>query len=72
MQTFPITLAHGALGPYDEIIFLGVAVAFIAMMAVSWIKSRNETPEFEEDHPEVERDPAQPDDNTSNDHVRLV
>ena len=33
-------LAHGALGPYDELIFLGVAVVFLVMMGVSWFQTR--------------------------------
>jgi uncharacterized membrane protein len=33
-------IAHGALGWYDELIFLGIAVIFIAMMIVSWFQSR--------------------------------
>lgn len=36
---FPI-LAHGVLGPYDELIFLGIVVIFAVMMAVSWFQSR--------------------------------
>ena len=42
----PVILAHGALGPFDEIIFFGIAVIFVAMMAVSWLRSQ----ELEEDH----------------------
>jgi hypothetical protein len=33
-------LAHGALGPYDELIFLGVASIFIVMMGISWFQTR--------------------------------
>lgn len=33
-------LAHGALGWYDELVFLGVAVIFLAMMGVSWFRTR--------------------------------
>jgi hypothetical protein len=33
-------LAHGALGPYDELIYLGVAVIFLIMMGVSWFQTR--------------------------------
>ncbi len=36
----PPILAHGALGPFDEIIFLGIAVAFLGMMGVSWLRSQ--------------------------------
>ena len=31
--------AHGALGPLDEVLFLGVVAIFIIMMAVSWMRS---------------------------------
>ena len=36
----PVILAHGALGPFDEIIFLGIAVVFLGMMGVSWLRSQ--------------------------------
>ena len=36
----PPILAHGALGPFDEIIFFGVAVVFLGMMGVSWLRSQ--------------------------------
>jgi hypothetical protein len=36
-----IFLAHAGLGPYDEILYLGVAIIFTAFMGVSWWKSRN-------------------------------
>jgi hypothetical protein len=61
---FPTTLAHGALGPFDEIIFLGVGVVFLVMMGISWLKSRNVPPEFDESQATAESqsaDPAQPD-----------
>lgn len=48
-MTPPIFLAHGALGYWDELIFLGVAVAFVVMMGVSWVRSRAIEPEFEDD-----------------------
>ncbi len=37
----PVVLAHGALGIYDELIFAAVGVAFLVMMGVSWLRSRN-------------------------------
>ncbi len=43
----PIILAHGALGPYDEIIFIGIALIFLAMMAVSWLRSQQLTDEVD-------------------------
>lgn len=45
----PVFLAHGALGAFDELIFAGVAVVFVIMMGVSWIRSRAFEPEWEED-----------------------
>ena len=36
----PVILAHGALGAFDEIIFLGIAVVFLAMMGFSWLRSQ--------------------------------
>lgn len=47
---FPVILAHGALGPYDELIMLGAVVIFLIMMGISWVKSRNTRPEFEQTH----------------------
>ena len=41
----PVILAHGALGPFDEIIFIGIAVIFVAMMALSWFRSQALTEE---------------------------
>ncbi len=40
----PFILAHGALGPFDELIFLGIAVVFLVMMGISWLRSQ-ELPE---------------------------
>lgn len=37
----PLILAHGALGPYDELLFLAVAVVFVALMVIAWIRSRS-------------------------------
>lgn len=39
----PLVLAHGALGWWDEIIFLGVIIVFLAIMGYSWVKSRSAT-----------------------------
>jgi hypothetical protein len=41
--------AHGALGPWDEIIFVAVAVVFVAMMAISWLRSRSDAGESDLD-----------------------
>ncbi len=35
-----VILAHGALGPFDEIIFLGIAIVFLGMMGLSWVRSQ--------------------------------
>jgi len=44
----PIILAHGALGVWDEVIFLGIAAIFFIMMGISWVKSRNTQPDLGE------------------------
>ena len=36
----PVILAHGALGPFDEIIFLSIAAVFLVMMGISWVRSQ--------------------------------
>ncbi|GAB4515731.1 MAG: hypothetical protein OHK0046_19610 [Anaerolineae bacterium] len=41
---FPILLAHGALGPWDELIFGGVAVTFLVMMGISWFRASQADP----------------------------
>jgi len=56
-------LAHGALGYWDEAIFAGVSVLFIIMMGVSWVRSRNMEPEFEDEFPKTK-----PDDSAADDH----
>lgn len=40
-------LAHGALGWYDDLIFLAVVVIFLGLMLVGWFRSRGEN--FETD-----------------------
>lgn len=40
----PILLAHGTLGPYDELLFIGIAVIFVVMMGISWVRSRTSPP----------------------------
>ncbi len=37
----PVILAHGALGAFDELVFLGIALVFVGMMAVSWYRSQH-------------------------------
>jgi hypothetical protein len=43
MSHVPI-LAHGTLGVFDELIFVGVAAIFLIMMGLSWFVSRNAKP----------------------------
>jgi len=59
----PIILAHGALGTFDEMIFLGIAVVFMGLMGVSWFKSRNIPDEIEEETTDStpEQEPESPD-----------
>lgn len=52
MDFSPI-LAHGALGPFDEIIFASVAFIFVCMMGISWVKSRNSEPNFDDTVPDA-------------------
>ncbi len=44
----PAFLAHGALGVWDELIFLGITVVFVLIMAWSWLRSRNLADEADE------------------------
>ena len=52
----PVVLAHGALGPFDEIIFLSIAVVFLVMMGVSWVRSQ-QLPEEETEATDESREP---------------
>jgi hypothetical protein len=58
---FPFLPAHGALGPWDEVIFIGVAAVFLVMMGVSWVRSRN-TPIEDDIDDEAAHVPAEVDD----------
>ncbi len=40
--------AHGALGNWDELIFLAVASALLILMVVSWLRARAGLTEEEE------------------------
>jgi hypothetical protein len=51
-------LAHGALGIWDELIYLAIAVIFIGFMAVSWLRSRSQ--QIETDTPAPPSDSAAP------------
>lgn len=46
----PVILAHGALGNWDELIFISVAAVFLIFMAVSWIRSRSAPLDKPENH----------------------
>lgn len=47
---FPF-LAHGALGIWDEVIFISLAAIFLAMMGISWLRSRMDPLETLDDAP---------------------
>ena len=47
-----VILAHGALGPFDEIIFVSIAVIFVVMMGISWARSQG-LPELEDEETET-------------------
>jgi H+/gluconate symporter-like permease len=40
MPVYPPILAHGALGVFDEVLLIGVVIAFVVIMAVSYLRSR--------------------------------
>ena len=46
-----VILAHGALGPFDEIIFASIAIIFVLMMGISWARSQA-MPELDDDESE--------------------
>ena len=52
----PALLAHGALGPFDEIIFLCIAAVFLAMMGISWLRSQ-ELPDEDAEAPGESQEP---------------
>lgn len=54
-----VILAHGALGAFDEIIFVSVAVVFVGMMAFSWFRSQQLTDEILEEDGKPKRDTVQ-------------
>lgn len=71
----PVILAHGALGNFDEVIMLSVAVILIVMMGISWVKSRMTEVEFDDEEPvekeKQERHQEADSNNTTDDHFRL-
>lgn len=64
----PIILAHGALGSWDELIFLGVAAIFLTMMGISWVRSRTNNPTIDDQPDDANPAPAE---ENSPDHFRL-
>lgn len=62
MQFF--VLAHGALGIWDEVIFIGVGILFLVFMVISWVRSRAIPPHITQIH---HPDPSQSDES----HFRL-
>jgi hypothetical protein len=65
----PIIIAHGVLGQYDELIYLGIAILFIGFMGLSWVRSRNQV--FDDEESEAKPgEPAAPAED-SPDHFRL-
>lgn len=67
---FPVILAHGALGPYDELIMLGAAAIFLVIMGISWVRSRNTRPNFES-QAQPEEEQAREHTDTADDRFRL-
>lgn len=41
----PPIIAHGALGPFDEVILLSIAAIFFVMMGISWFRNRGSIPD---------------------------
>jgi hypothetical protein len=58
----PILLAHGALGIYDEVIFIGVVTIFVTMMGISWLVSRNTKPDLDDSEPTSEPEQSESED----------
>jgi hypothetical protein len=55
MQFF--VLAHGALGIWDEVIFIGVGILFLIFMVISWVRSRAIPPDTA-DTPHPDQSPS--------------
>lgn len=74
-MTLPTFLAHGVLGAFDELMFAGVAVVFLVMMGISWVRSRSFEPEWEDEHtaPENSAESAEnpSEQSTDSEHFRL-
>ncbi len=71
MMPIPFFLAHGALGPWDEIIFLGVIVVFLMFMGRSWLQStRTEADPEDQPNPNT-TDPASEQPEAQTDRFRM-
>lgn len=55
----PILLAHGALGNFDEILFIAVGIVFVALMVFAWLRSRNSAPEPDDTQFPANQPPAE-------------
>ena len=57
----PVILAHGALGSWDEVIYISIAAIFVGFMIISWFRSRNQVADDEDQQvvetPEVNQSP---------------
>ena len=57
----PVILAHGALGSWDEVIYISIAAIFVGFMIISWFRSRNQVSDDEEEQvveaPDVNQSP---------------
>lgn len=67
-MTYPVILAHGALGIWDEVIFISVAAIFLVVMGISWVKSRMTSPPISDNPPAETDDQAE---SQSPTHFRL-
>ena len=45
----PVIVAHGALGSWDEVIYISIAAIFVGFMVVSWFRSRNQVADDDND-----------------------
>lgn len=67
-MNLPPLLAHGALGSWDEIVFLSIAAVFLVVMGLSWIRSRAASPDEVDAVEERAEDTPQTE---SGGHIRL-
>lgn len=54
-----VILAHGALGWFDELIFLGIIVIFLGMVVFAWFRSRGENFSEADLMPPVEKETSE-------------